>query len=105
MQLRDQYDEIEALGTEVIAVSTDNLTGAEYAVKQFGAQFHIAYTSGDSAVPGKYGVFNLHGDGLASASTFIVGKDGQLKWSSIGKRYSEHVSAATIVDQLKSVSN
>jgi len=105
VQLRDQYEQIEALHAEVIAVSTDDLTGAEHAVKQFGAPFHIAYTSGDSAVPRKYGVFNLHGDGLASTSTFIVGKDGQLKWSFIGKRYSEHVAAATIIEQLKAVTN
>lgn len=85
----------------VIAVSTDDLKGAEYAVEEFGAQFPIAYSSRDPAIPMAYGVFNLHGDGLASASTFIIGKDGQLKWKEVGTRYSEHVPALTIIAKLK----
>lgn len=85
----------------MIAVSTDDLKGAEYAVQEFGAQFPVAYSSRDPAVPSEYGVFNLHGDGLASASTFIIGKDGQLKWKDVGTRYSEHVPASTIIARLK----
>ena len=101
MELRDAYKEIEALDAVVIAVSTDDLDGAEHSVMDFGAPFPIAYTTRDPSVPQKYGVFNLHGDGLASASTFIIGKDGQLKWKHVGGRYSEHVSAATIITRLK----
>jgi peroxiredoxin len=75
--------------------------GAEYAVKEFGAQFPIAYTKGDPSVPKQYDVFNLHGDNLASASTFIIGSDGRLKWKQVGGRYSEYVSASTIIAKLK----
>lgn len=85
----------------MIAVSTDDLKGAEYAVQEFGVQFPIAYTSRDPSVPLEYGVFNLHGDGLASASTFIIGKDGLLKWKEVGKRYSDHVPASTIIAKLR----
>lgn len=103
MELRDSYEEISNLDAVVIAVSTDDLKGAEFAVEEFGAQFPIAYTSRDPAVPLEYGVFNLHGDGLASASTFIIGKDGQLKWKQISTRYSEHVPASAIVAKLKEI--
>lgn len=103
MELRDTYDQVEALDAVVVAVSTDDLSGAEHAVKDFGAPFPIAYTSRDPSVPQKYGVFNLHGDGLASASTFIIGKDGQLKWKQVGGRYSEHVPAATIIARLREI--
>jgi peroxiredoxin len=87
----------------VVAVSTDDLTGAEYAVREFGAQYPIAYTSRDSSIPQKYGVFNLRGDGLASASTFIIGRDGQLKWKHVSSRYSDHAPAPVVIAKLKEV--
>jgi len=37
VELRDSYDEIQTLDAVVIAVSTDDLKGAEYAVEEFGA--------------------------------------------------------------------
>jgi len=91
------------LDAVVVAVSTDDLSGAEYAVREFGAQFPIAYTNRDPSIPLEYGVFNLHGDGLASASTFIIGKDGQLKWKYVSARYSDHVPAPTVIAKLKEV--
>jgi peroxiredoxin len=96
---------IEGLDAVVVAVSTDDLTGAEYAVKEFGAQYPIAYTSRDPSIPQKYGVFNLHGDGLASASTFIIGKDGQLKWKHISSRYPDHAPASVVIAKLKEVAS
>lgn len=103
MQLRQVYDEIVALDAEVVALSTDDLQGADYAVKQFGARFPIVYTTRDAGIPKQYEVFNLHGDGLASAAVFIIGKDGQLKWKEIGDRYSSVVPGKTLVQKLKEV--
>ena len=89
-----------AAGATVVAVSTDNLSGAETAVALFGADFPILYTSRDSAVPESYGVFNLFGDALASASIFLVTEGNEIAWRSIGRDYTHQVDPGDIIKQL-----
>ncbi len=84
-----------------MAISTDNLDGTEALIEQFGLQFPLLYTSGDTTVPEGYEVFNLFGDGLASASVFLIDKSGAVVWQDIGKNFSHQVSAETIVEQLE----
>lgn len=82
-------------------MSTDDLNGAEWAVDGFGAQFPILYTSKDPAVPKSFGVFNLFGDGLASASVFIITEGNEIFWKDIGKDYTHQVSGPEIVEQIE----
>ena len=51
-------------------------------------------------MPAAYGVFNLFGDGLASASVFLIDKSGSVVWKDIGNNYRHQVSARTIIEQL-----
>ncbi len=90
-----------AAGGQVIAVSTDDLRGAEEAVGRFGAEFPILYTSKDSSIPESYGVFNLHGDGLASASVWVITEGNEIAWRSIGTRYTHQVDPDDIIEQLE----
>ena len=85
---------------EIVALSTDDLRGADYAVENFVAKFPIVYTDGDPAIPRQYGVFNLHGDGLASAAIFVFDRSGTLVWKSVGKSYTHQVSSATLIKVL-----
>ena len=87
----------------MLAISTDDLKGAEYAVAEFGAQYPVLYTAKDATVPRQYGVFDLHGDGLASASVFIIDKAGQLRWTLISRAYTDQVSGGTILDQIRQI--
>jgi hypothetical protein len=84
----------------VIAVSTDDLRGAETSVANFGTEFPVLYTSRDPYVPYLYGRFDRFGDGLASAAVFIIGTDGTVAWASIGKSYTHQVKASEIVARL-----
>ena len=86
---------------EIVALSTDDLEGAEYAVENFVAKFPIVYTDGDPNIPQEYGVFNLHGDGLASASMFIFDESGTLVLKSVGKRYTHQVAGAKVIEVLE----
>ena len=101
VELQSHYDEIKAAGGEALAVSTDDLRGAESAVANFGAEFPILYTSGDPTVPYLYGRFDRFGDGLASAAVFIIDTDGSVAWSSIGDNYRHQVSAEEIIAELE----
>ena len=99
--MQKRYEDLQAVGAEVIAVSTDDLSGAGRAVSMFGADYPILYTSRDSAVPESYGVFDLHGDGLASAAVFIVTEGNEIAWESIGTRYTHQVDPDDIIEQLE----
>ena len=92
-----------AEGAEVVAISTDDLRGAEWAVSGFGAQFPILYTAGDSSVPQSYGVFNLFGDGLASASIFLVTNGNEIQWQDIGSNYRHFVDGSTVLDRVRAL--
>ena len=83
-----------------MAVSTDDLSGAEQSVARFGVEFPILYTSRDPAVPESYEVFNLFGDGLASASVWLIDADGVIRWKSVGKNYQHQISSEEIIEQL-----
>ncbi len=87
----------------MFAVSTDDLRGADYAVEQFQATYPILYSSKDIAVPFSYGVFNLHGDGLASEAIFIYDTSRTLVWKTVGERYSDTVPSAVLIEALQEI--
>ena len=76
----------------MLAISTDNLSGAEQIASRAGIDFPVLYTSGNNSVPMAYDVFNLFGDGLASASVFIIDKNGAIVYENIGSNYRHQVS-------------
>ena len=84
----------------MLAISTDDLSGAEQIAGQAGIEFPILYTSGDNSVPIAYDVFNLFGDNLASASVFIINKNGEIVYESIGSNYRHQVSGNTVLANL-----
>ena len=91
---------LDATGVQVLAISTDTLNGPAALAAAQGYMFPILYTSQDTAVPESYGVFNLFGDGLASASMFLVDTNGEIAWQSIGLNYTHQVEAAEIIEQV-----
>ena len=85
----------------VLGVSTDDFEGSETLIQQVGPRFPMLYSGGDNTVPQAYDVFDLHGDGLASASVFLIDKSGAIVWESIGASISHQVSTEEIVEQLE----
>ena len=84
----------------MLAISTDDLSGAETIAQQVGIDFPVLYTSKDNSVPKAYNVFDLFGDGLASASVFIINKNGEIAYENIGSNYRHQVSANTVIANL-----
>lgn len=94
------YDEIAGRGAEVLAVSMDNLSGAESLARRVGIDFPVLYTSNDSAVPRAYNVFNRLNDGLATPSVFIIDADGRIVWQKVGRSKTDRVSGSTVLRNL-----
>ena len=68
---------------EVVAISIDDLSGAQAMASNSGVDFPILYNP-DKDVVQAYGVFNLTGDRLATPSTFIVDASGVIRYKFVG---------------------
>ena len=101
MKLQRAKAELDATGVQVLAISTDNLDGPVALAAREELEFPILFTALDPSVPQAYGVFNLFGDGLASASVFFIDRQGEIAWMSIGKNYMHQVVAEEIIEQVE----
>ena len=84
MELSADYATISALGAEVLAVSTDQLSAVTHAVERLGLQFPVLYDPSADVVR-EYGVYNLFNDSVAAPATFLLDKSGAVRWKYIGK--------------------
>ena len=97
--MREDYEEITAAGAQILAVTTDDLTHADLAVERLGLQFPVLQDP-DGRVSSEYRVFNLLNDGLAAPATFLLDKDGAIRWEYIGKSKSDRPANSRIIGQL-----
>ncbi len=102
MELQNNYEQIAAQNAEVVAVSTDNLDGAKWAIESLGVPFTVLYDI-SADVPKAYEVWNLYGDGLATGSAFVIDTNGLVRWKQVYSGVHDLVTAATIVEALKTL--
>ena len=89
------------MNAEVLAVSIEDLSDADYAVRAQGYPFPVLYDL-DADVAEAYGVFNLHGNNLPTPSTFIIDTDGDIRWEYIGRSArTDRAPNTEIVAQLR----
>ena len=91
---------MQSLDAEVLAVSTDDLSNAQWVLDNVGISFPILYDPEVTTVA-DYGVFNLLGDLLATTSTFIIDKEGVITWFHAGEDIDDQVPTSTVLEQLK----
>ena len=90
------------MNAEVLAISIDNLRDANRVVQEFGIPFPILYDP-STEVPAAYKVYNLLGDGLATPATFIVDREGIIKWKYVGRSIGDRPNSAAIIAQLSKI--
>ena len=100
VELRENYEKFELLGAQIVAVSTDDLSQAEFAVELLGLQFPVLHDPG-GRVAEDYMVFDLLNDRVAAPSTFLLDKDGAIRWQYIGKSKSDRPANSLIIDKLR----
>ena len=100
MELRYEYPQVRGLGAELLAVSTDDRNDARNVVVQLGVGFPVLYDP-DTKVARLYGVYNLLGDSLAAPATFVIDKEGRVRWSYIGQDIADRPSGRQILSQLR----
>lgn len=98
--MQGDYKEIKGLQADIIAISTDDLSGASYVVEGLGLEFPILYDPASDVVR-EYGVFDLLGDGMAAPATFVLDRTGKVQWQYVGKNIYDRPSNEEIIDQLR----
>ena len=83
----------------ILAVSADDLTAAEGAAHQWDAPFPILSDSGRDAIT-DYGV--LTDRNIARPSTFIIDKEGVIRWKYVGST-GDRPDSGTVLEQLKAI--
>ena len=96
------YEDIQAANAEVLAISVDNLAGAERVVSQIGIPFPILYDPSKD-VPRDYGVFNLLNDNLATPSTFVLDKEGVIRYKFVASGIGDRPPVSQILRQLADI--
>ena len=95
-----EYDQIRDFDAEIVAISTDDLSNARVMAERVGIPFPVLYDPNADVVR-FYGVFNLAGDDLAAPSTFIIDKEGVIRFKHIGTSTSDRTSAQEVLEQLR----
>ena len=96
------YEDIRELNGEVLAISVDDLSGATQIVQQLSIPFPILYDP-SREVPQSYMVYDLLGDGLAAPATFVVDREGVIRWKHVGRSIGDRASISEILDQLAGI--
>jgi peroxiredoxin len=87
----------------LLAISVDNQAFAWSTGQTTGAKYQILSDT-DHKVIESYGVFSPadHG-GIARPATFIIGKDGRIRYVYVGKDPTDRPSEQTIIDEIKKI--
>ena len=97
MELQKDYNTISGLGAEILAISADDLSEAEHAVKEIGLEFPIL-SDQDAMVIEEYGVL---ASGISRPATFVLDRDGAIRWQYVGHSRSDRPTNGEIISQLQ----
>ncbi len=92
------------MDAEILAVSVDSLRGAQRAIESIGLDFQVLSDLDAEAVRA-YGVWNLFQNELPAPATFVIDKQGVIRWEYIGKNaLSDRPDNDEIIAQLRQLS-
>lgn len=97
--MEEAYEEIRGQGAEILAISTDDIGGAQRMQQTVGATFPVL-ADPTRATAEAYRVFDLLGDGVAAPATFIVDADSLIAVH-VGSSIGDRPSAASLLHTLR----
>ena len=97
MELQKDYGAISGLGAEILAISTDDLSQAQQAIDVIGLEFPVL-SDQDAMVIEEYGVL---ASGISRPATFVLDRDGAIRWQYVGHSRSDRPTNGEIISQLQ----
>ena len=101
--MAEDYEKIKQAGAELFAISVDEQSYAWSMAQTTGAKFQILSDSQKKTIA-DYGIVNAaeHG-GIAHPSTFILDKEGRIRYMYVGKDAADRPPDETIIQEVKKV--
>ncbi|MCE2469961.1 MAG: redoxin domain-containing protein [Dehalococcoidia bacterium] len=100
MELQDAYADIRAQGAELVAISVDDIAGAQRMREHASAEFPVL-SDADASVTRRYGVFDLLDDGVAAPATFVLDDSLRIVAGAVGNAIGDRVPAQVIINTLR----
>ena len=79
----------------------DDFRGAGTMIANSGSTFPVLYTTKSDKIPTAYDVYDLHNDGVAAPSVFIIDKNGNIAYKYVGADIADRPDSAVILEELK----
>lgn len=92
--MRESYDQIKDLNTEVLAISTEKPVDIKLTIERLGFEYPVLYDTA-AIVPKLYGVED---DGAAIPSTFLLDKTGSIRWQYVGDEHDQPSMSQVIAE-------
>ena len=102
MDLRKDYQTIRGSDAEILAVSNDQLTGAERAIDHLDLGFPALFDP-EAAVIERFDVYDTLNDGYATPSVFVIDKNGDIRWKYVGRHYNDRPTNQQVIAQLEAL--
>ena len=83
----------------MLAISVDDLSGATKVVQDLNIPFPVLYDP-SGTVPRSYEVFELLERNLAAPATFVLDKDGVIRWRYIASDIGDRPPVSLVLRQL-----
>ena len=99
MELQRSLEQFNALGAEIVALSTETLEASTRMAKGQRIEYPVL-ADPEHQVIGAYGVYDLLGDRRATPSVFIVDEEGTIVWRYVGQNTQDRPDSETILEQL-----
>ena len=96
--MQDNYDKIKDDGAELIAISTDNVPSTKDTINKVGLEFPVLSDSNKETI-GDYNVVDPSNKHIARPSVFVINKNGEVTWKSLGNT-NRRVPTANILAEL-----
>lgn len=83
----------------MLAVSADDLSGAQEAAQSWGPPFPILYNPDKTVID----TYDVRAGNIAKPATFVIDKSGTIRWKYIGANKSDITSPAAVIAQLQAL--
>lgn len=99
MELSARQGEIDSLGAQLVAISTDDFSDASYIPNIPEISFPLLWDASRGTVD-MYGILNGK---LPHPSTFVLDADGVIRWKRVDQNYTNRPSADSVLAQVRAL--
>ena len=93
------YPQFEERNVALAAISVDAVEDADRMAEMVGAEFYVL-SDADARTARDYGVFDLHGDGVAAPATFIIDPSGEIAALHVGRDVTDRPTPEQVLAEV-----